>query len=280
MRQKPRRDRVLPIAEALYPGYDLLFLFDNATSHLIYAKDALRTTQMNKGDGGLQPFLRDGWFKIGDTMFSQEMSYLAEDPVTGQPKRVQKGIQRVLEERGLWPTAGLNLECPRPKCGPCQEAANCKICTKGTRCNSCKEKKVHSGTCGPKRVCDACQQRKARCRCIPKQRCPRCENMRKVKCADCEDLPPKCSSTSNGQSTPQFIQLVDLSFSTQIVVPAAYFPCNLTSWRSELRSRNGSRANMAAISYFTTRSSIVNLITLNFSGATASVTPERSVIIQ
>jgi hypothetical protein len=57
-------NRALPIAEALYPGYDLLFLFDNATSHLIYAKDALRTTHMNKGEGGLQPFLRNGWFKM------------------------------------------------------------------------------------------------------------------------------------------------------------------------------------------------------------------------
>lgn len=34
--------KALPIAEALYPGYSLLFLFDNATSHSVYAKDALR----------------------------------------------------------------------------------------------------------------------------------------------------------------------------------------------------------------------------------------------
>ena len=32
----------LPIGEALYPGYALLFLFDNATSHSIYAQDALQ----------------------------------------------------------------------------------------------------------------------------------------------------------------------------------------------------------------------------------------------
>jgi len=198
----------LPIAEALYPGYDLLFLFDNATSHLIYAKDALRTTHMNKGAGGLQPFLRNGWFKIGDTVCSQEMSYLVEDPVTGQSKQIQKGIQRVLEERGLWPETGLNLECSRPKCGPCQETMNCKVCTKGIRCDSCKEKKTHSGKCGQTRICDACQQRKTRCRCVLKQRCSRCEDMRKAKCADCESMPPKCSSTSNGQSSSQSVYLV------------------------------------------------------------------------
>lgn len=189
-------NRALPIAEALYPGYDFLFMFDNATSHLIYAKDALRTTHMNKGSGGNQPFLRNGWFTNGDIVYTQEMSY----SVTGQESHIQKGIQRVLEERGLWPLTGLKLECPRPKCEPCQEAINCKICIKGTKCNSCKEKKEHTSKCGPTRACDACQERKERCSCVPKQRCFRCEVMRKAKCADCESLPPKCSSTSNSES--------------------------------------------------------------------------------
>lgn len=38
----------LPTAQALYPGYSLLFIFDNATSHAVYAKDALRAKNMNK----------------------------------------------------------------------------------------------------------------------------------------------------------------------------------------------------------------------------------------
>ena len=33
--------KALPIGKAHYPGYALLFLFDNATSHYVYAKDAL-----------------------------------------------------------------------------------------------------------------------------------------------------------------------------------------------------------------------------------------------
>ena len=33
--------KALPIAQALYPGYELLFMFDNVMSYLIYAKDAL-----------------------------------------------------------------------------------------------------------------------------------------------------------------------------------------------------------------------------------------------
>ena len=54
--------KALPIAEALYPGYSLLFLFDNATSHSVYTKDALQAKDMNKGSGGKQLILRDGWF--------------------------------------------------------------------------------------------------------------------------------------------------------------------------------------------------------------------------
>ena len=52
--------KALPIKEALYLGYELLFLFDNATSHSIYIPDALQVTHMNKGSGGQQPFLRPG----------------------------------------------------------------------------------------------------------------------------------------------------------------------------------------------------------------------------
>ncbi len=53
-------NKALPIAEALYPGYSLLFLFDNATSYSVYAKDALQVHEMNKGPGGQQAQLRNG----------------------------------------------------------------------------------------------------------------------------------------------------------------------------------------------------------------------------
>lgn len=36
-------NKALPITKALYPGYSLLFLFDNKTSHSMFAQDALRT---------------------------------------------------------------------------------------------------------------------------------------------------------------------------------------------------------------------------------------------
>lgn len=52
--------KVLPIAETLYLGYSLFFLFDNSTNYSFYTKDALQVKDMNKGIGGKQPILRNG----------------------------------------------------------------------------------------------------------------------------------------------------------------------------------------------------------------------------
>lgn len=125
--------KALPIAEALHPGYSLLFLFDNATSHSIYAKDALQVSDINKGSGGKQSYLRHRWFDFEGTRHIQPMSV---QDINGQ--WIQKGIQRVLEERSLWPAEGLNLECSKLKCFNCQVIADCQICVKGHKCDLCK----------------------------------------------------------------------------------------------------------------------------------------------
>ena len=67
--------KALPIAEALYPGYSLLFLFDNATSHSVYAQNALRTANMNKRVGGKQPILRDGWYEENGIRIAHPMAF-------------------------------------------------------------------------------------------------------------------------------------------------------------------------------------------------------------
>lgn len=41
-------NKALPIVEVIYPGYSLLFLFNNVTSYLICAKDAFQVKQINK----------------------------------------------------------------------------------------------------------------------------------------------------------------------------------------------------------------------------------------
>ena len=185
--------KALPIAEALYPGYSLLFLFDNATSHSVYAKDALQVQEMNKGVGGKQAQLRNGWFERGEVRVEQPMNY---NEVNGQC--IPKGIQRVLEERNLWPSRGLNLECPKPKCFNCQVTAECKICVKGHKCELCKIPRQHSGTatCTKNRRCDACAQREENCQCVGKKYCTTCA-IKKGKCADCKELPPKCTTNGN-----------------------------------------------------------------------------------
>lgn len=59
-------NKTLPVAKALYPGYSLLFFFNNATSHSVYAKNALQVKDINKGIGDQQPQLRNEWFDCGN----------------------------------------------------------------------------------------------------------------------------------------------------------------------------------------------------------------------
>ena len=193
--------KALPIAEALYPGYSFLFLFDNATNHSSYADDALIASKMNKTDGGQQPFLRDGWFRDGDIIRHQAMWYIGEDP---SRTRTQKGVERVLKERGLWPTGGLNVECSKQRCPKCQAVADCKVCIKGVKCDSCKRPKVHSSTCGNGRECDACVKRRKDCTCVSKKFCPSCDKKKIGKCEECEQLPAKCMS--NGKIPIPYIK--------------------------------------------------------------------------
>lgn len=181
-------EKAVPIAEALYPGYSFLFMFDNATSHAVYAEDALCMGNMNKSSGEKQALLRDGWFETDGIRYPQQMSHFTQDDTL-----IPKGIQRILEERNLWPDSGLNLECLKPKCYNCQRMTDCKICVKGSQCQRCKSPVIHSAICSKARKYDACVQRKISCQCVAKQYCAQCSS-KKGKYMDCEDLLPRCSS--------------------------------------------------------------------------------------
>ena len=52
------KSKALSIAEALYLRYELLFIFDNAISYTIYAKDVLQVAHINKSPRSQQPFLQ------------------------------------------------------------------------------------------------------------------------------------------------------------------------------------------------------------------------------
>ena len=65
------------------------------------AADALLVTHLNKSDGGKNaPKLRDTWFMRDGQRVAQLMQL---------PSGVQKGLQRILPERGLWPAEGMTV---------------------------------------------------------------------------------------------------------------------------------------------------------------------------
>ena len=108
---------------------------------------------MNKGPGGQQPFLRPGWYTTPDEeLITQDMSTTSINPVTGKSTIVQKGIQVILVERGLWPSGGVRLVCEILKCTTCQTLSTCGVCIRGRKCNSCKEAKNCSGKCTKQRM--------------------------------------------------------------------------------------------------------------------------------
>ena len=73
------------------------------------ASDALLVSALNKGDGGKNaPKLRDGWYKDAD---GQRVVQPMQQPGTG----VQKGLQSILRERGLWPAAGMTVPAARKR---------------------------------------------------------------------------------------------------------------------------------------------------------------------
>lgn len=80
-------------------------------------------------------------------MIIQELSTIITDSVTNQSNIIQKRIQAVLVERGLWPQGGVRLECEKPKCANCQTLTTCRICVQSRRCDSCKKSKQQSGKC-------------------------------------------------------------------------------------------------------------------------------------
>lgn len=49
--------KAIPIAKALYPEYELLFMFDNLPSYAFYTKNILEVAHINKGLENQQTFL-------------------------------------------------------------------------------------------------------------------------------------------------------------------------------------------------------------------------------
>lgn len=203
----------IPMAEAVYPGYQFLFLFDNSANHGLYAENALRAQNMNLSSGGSQSFLRDGYMGTDPTSTHVMWEYatlsvngqqVIKTTEFGEPIKIQKGLQQVLNERGLWPIGGLRLECPKNLCSKCQSVKNCRICQKGTRCEKCRQKKVCTGPCTNRRKCDGCERRRTCTDCVSKHKCEYCMSYTVKNCFQCGEMPVKC--TGNREFTIFLLQ--------------------------------------------------------------------------
>jgi hypothetical protein len=114
------KEKIIPAFEKAHgPEYQALFMVDNSQGHSAYPADALLVQRMNLGPGGKKPCMRNGWFMRGGEKVSHSMVMPSTDSGSPQPK----GMQMILEERGLWPRGGLRLKCPKNSCIP--EATTC-----------------------------------------------------------------------------------------------------------------------------------------------------------
>ena len=84
-------ETAVQIAGFKYPkeNFDLVWVFDHSSGHMIYAKNALRARLMNVKPGGGQPRMRPGRLPDG-----REQLMVFHD---GTPK----GLEVVLQERGI-----------------------------------------------------------------------------------------------------------------------------------------------------------------------------------
>ncbi len=161
--------KALLIAEANYPSYFLLFLFDNAKDHFVYAKNVLCTMQMNKEVGGKKLWLWNKWFEKDRVRIKLSISFSEANQTL-----IQRRSQQVLEERNLRLQKRLNLEFFKPKCFNFEVEANCKMSEKRHKYDSCKTHHEHSSICLKTLKCDTCVNHATICRYVTKKYCITC----------------------------------------------------------------------------------------------------------
>lgn len=103
---------VAPIFKLVFPNFQPVFLFDNATNHSSFATDALNARVMNWGPGNDQPVMRDG--HIYDKLRPQPMT---------TSDGIPKGIRQVLKERDLL-RDDLKADCSSNSCQNCKAINN------------------------------------------------------------------------------------------------------------------------------------------------------------
>jgi hypothetical protein len=108
----------IKIFEALHPGCQAVFIFDQSSAHASLPPDALRAFEMNKSDGGKQRKQRDTVIPMTNPgpCFRGKLQKMTT--VSGEAK----GLKTVLEERGF------NIKGLRAKCAPVCPFESQKCC--------------------------------------------------------------------------------------------------------------------------------------------------------
>jgi hypothetical protein len=105
---KQMEDHALPVFKEAHPGKVGLWIFDQSSAHASLPEDAIRPFEMNKSDGGKQP-------RAHDTIIPESNPDPSKRGTTQKmtnPDGTQKGLKRVLQERGF------DVEKLRAKCKP------------------------------------------------------------------------------------------------------------------------------------------------------------------
>ena len=108
---------VIPLLQRVHPNCDLVFVFDNSSTHDCWPPNALDANILNKEKPGKGPKhegfveMRQGWFIKDGERTVQDMQY----PAGHRAAFHHKSIKKILEERGLWPTTGYALDCSECK---------------------------------------------------------------------------------------------------------------------------------------------------------------------
>jgi hypothetical protein len=130
--------QAMDILECHYPDEEHIFVFDNATTHLKRAENALSARKMSKnptlpsnplfgvdvnviGANGKPEYLPDGKLKkqcvrMDDAQFADGQSQSLYFPEAHARAGVFKGMSVILEERGFTGHHGLRAECEKFKC--------------------------------------------------------------------------------------------------------------------------------------------------------------------
>eukprot|EP00122_Pirum_gemmata_P016386 Pgem_evm2s15317 len=99
---KQLEEKTIRAHKQMHPGKIGLFMFDNSTNHSCRPDDDLNVDHMGRHDGGITAkWLKDTTYVKDGVTYEQKM-YVEIVNADGSITRKQKGVEKVLKERGLY----------------------------------------------------------------------------------------------------------------------------------------------------------------------------------